>query len=217
MRISVHSFPLSLPLSHSLTHSLHLSLSLSLSLSVCRLKEKTVTLGLDASILKTSKHTHTHTLSLSLSHTVTHRLSSLSHMHAHTQSCSLSWLSQIGKTMRGREVSHLHLTWHPHWAKWYAIKRTLEGGHVKTPHRPCVFRLAALQDGRFCFCSGDVNALSGESPVNVTVECNTPCPNNTAGETCGGELHNEVFTTPDLVKGLELLPLSDSGSWNGRS
>ena len=64
-------------------------------------------------------------------------------------------------------------------------------------------RLAAVQDGQYCFCFDDESLLSGATKTSDSL-CSIICHHNASGETCGGYLHNEVFKVPDLVEGLIL-------------
>ena len=76
-------------------------------------------------------------------------------------------------------------------------------------------RLAAVQDGQFCFCLEDENAVSSLTPA-ADSECNIPCHYNASGETCGGYLHNQVSKVPELVEGLQLSDPGDQGKPIGK-
>ena len=75
------------------------------------------------------------------------------------------------------------------------------------------YRLAAVQDGQYCFCSDDESLLSGATKTSDSL-CSIPCHYNASGETCGGYLHNEVFKVPDLIEGLYLHDPGVNGKCN---
>lgn len=60
-------------------------------------------------------------------------------------------------------------------------------------------RYAGVQQGNLCFCSNSY----GDYGVGNSTLCDYSCEGNEYF-TCGGFLYNQIFTTPEVVKGYTL-------------